>query len=171
MGELTTQATLQPSLLDRLTDHEPERATESREKRTLSPLQLRESVRRDLTWLLNAVHLAAVEDLDAYPEAQHSVVNFGLPDLAGRTVSSLDPVNLERVIRRVIWDFEPRLIRNSVRVSLIESPEHLGHNALCFKIEADLWSEPYPVRLALRTDIDLEDGQATVSELALGDAG
>jgi type VI secretion system protein ImpF len=170
MAELSSQARLQPSLLDRLTDTQPDRRSESREQRVLTPSQLRESVRRDLTWLLNAVQLSAVLPLDGYPEVQRSVLNYGMPDLAGRTLSSIDPTALEQTIRRIIWEYEPTLIPASVRVSWIESPDWMGHNALCFQIEADLWSQPFPVRMSLRTDIDLEDGQVQVSELRPGQA-
>jgi len=89
MAELTQKERLQPSLLDRLTDDEREHKQESRDKRVLSPARLRECVRRDLTWLLNTTHLAALEDLDAHPEVARSVLNYGMPDLAGRTVSSV----------------------------------------------------------------------------------
>lgn len=168
MAELTSKALLQPSLLDRLTDTEPERRSESRSQRVLSPQQLRASVQRDLSWLLNAIRLSAVESLEPYPEVERSVLNYGFPDLAGRTASSVDGAALERTLRRVIWEFEPRLIRSSVRVTLTKNPEDLGHNSLCFGIEADLWSDPLPVRLYLRTHIDLEDGKVRVSEIGSG---
>jgi type VI secretion system protein ImpF len=54
MAELTPKDRLQPSLLDRLTDEEPDQPQESREKRVLSLNRLRESVLRDLAWLFNA---------------------------------------------------------------------------------------------------------------------
>ena len=64
MAELTQQERLQPSLLDRLTDDEPEKKQESREKRVVSLRRLREGVLRDLAWLLNTSNLAVLEDLD-----------------------------------------------------------------------------------------------------------
>jgi len=41
MAELTPKERLQPSLLDRLTDEEPDRRQESRDKRILSPAKLK----------------------------------------------------------------------------------------------------------------------------------
>lgn len=164
MAELTSKVRLQPSLLDRLTDTEPDKKVESRERRVLSPAQLRQSVQRDLAWLFNAIRLDAVQDLAQYPEVANSVLNYGFPDLAGRTVSSVEVPSLERTLRKVIWDFEPRLLRESVKVTLSKDPEQVGHNALRFDIEADLWSDPIPIRLYLRTEIDLEDGSVRVSE-------
>ncbi|MEJ2426173.1 MAG: type VI secretion system baseplate subunit TssE, partial [Candidatus Thiodiazotropha sp.] len=44
---------LHPSLLDRLTDDEPEKSKESQDKRVMSMRRVRQSVLRDLSWLLN----------------------------------------------------------------------------------------------------------------------
>lgn len=169
MAELTER--LQPSLLDRLTDDEPDQAVEARERRFLSPYRLRDSVKRDLVWLLNTVHLGSVEDLEPYPEVNQSTLNFGLPDLAGKTKSNIDVERLAREIRRAIWTYEPRLIRRSVKVKLIGDPEHIEHNNMSFTIEAELWAQPVPLRLLLRTELDLENGEAQVTELGSAGAG
>jgi type VI secretion system protein ImpF len=162
MAELTQKERLQPSLLDRLTDDDREQSQESRDKRILSPARLRECVRRDLTWLLNTTHLAALQDLTEQPEVERSVLNYGMPDFAGRTASSVDVRAMERTISRVIAEFEPRLLKSSVRVRVIADPDKMSHNAMCFQIEAELWAQPLPLRLFLRTEIDLESGAATV---------
>ncbi|MGC4088546.1 MAG: type VI secretion system baseplate subunit TssE [Polyangiaceae bacterium] len=164
MAELTPKERLQPSLLDRLSDDEPDRTRESREKRVLSPQRLRESVRRDLTWLLNNTHLATVQDLDPFPQVEQSTLNYGMPDLAGKTASTVDSAALEKAIRRAIWEFEPRLLKESVRVKAVVNEKRMDHNALCFTIEADLWAQPLPLRLFLRTDVDLETGNVVVNE-------
>lgn len=166
MAELTHKERLQPSLLDRLTDDDPTRSAEPREKRVLTPAQLRESVRRDLTWLFNSTQLSSTSrELDDYPLAACSVINFGIPDLAGHTASTIDVAALERLLRQAIWDFEPRLLRNSVTVRGVVDERDMSHNAVSFVIEADLWAQPLPVRLALRTQVDLEDGRIHVGEI------
>ena len=162
MAELTQKERLQPSLLDRLTDNEPEERAESRDKRILSPSRLRESVRRDLTWLFNTPNLATVLDLEKFPQVAESVVNYGLPPLAGRTTSSVDIPEMERLLRQAIWTFEPRLNKNSIRVRLVADQALMSHNALSFYIEAELWAQPIPLRLFLKTEIDLENGSANV---------
>jgi type VI secretion system protein ImpF len=164
MAELAPRERLQPSLLDRLTDDEPHSKQEGRDKRVLSPARLRECVGRDLSWLLNTVSLSSVQDLDEYPEVARSVVNFGMADLTGRTVSSLNIAALERSLAKVIQDFEPRLSRGSVKVRLIVDEEKMSHNAMRFDIEAELWAQPLPLRLFLRTEIDLESGTVQVAE-------
>ncbi len=168
MAELTQKERLQPSLLDRLTDDDREQRQESREKRVLSPARLRECVRRDLTWLLNTTNLGALQDLTEQPEVERSVLNYGMPDFAGRTASTVDVRMMERLIVRVIADFEPRLLRSSVKVRVIADPDKMNHNAMCFQIEAELWAQPLPLRLFLRTEIDLESGAATVVDTGQG---
>jgi type VI secretion system protein ImpF len=164
VAELVPKERLQPSLLDRLTDDEPDRAVESRDKRVLSPYKLRESVRRDLSWLFNTTNLASVVDLDKHPQVESSTVNFGLPDLTGRTAGSIHVPTLEKLLRRAIWEFEPRLLKDTVRVKLIRDTNNYSPNALVFTIEAELWAQPIPLRLFLRTDVDLETGEIAVTD-------
>jgi len=168
MPDLAPKERLQPSLLDRLTDDEPERQVESRDKRVLSLDRLRAGVRRDLSWLFNTSHLASAQDLSAFPEAAASTINYGLPDLAGRTASSIVGPMLENLVRRAIWQFEPRLRKNSVNVRIARTPGGYSHNAVVMTIDAELWAQPTPVRLLLRTDIDLESGEVHVAEAGPG---
>jgi type VI secretion system protein ImpF len=168
MAELTTKERLQPSLLDRLTDNNPEQRVEAREARVMNEAQLRECVRRDLSWLLNTTCMAAAQPLDAASEVSRSVVNYGICDLAGQTLSGVDSGTLERVLRESIWFFEPRLLRDSVRLEVITDEKRVGRNALVFDIQAELWAQPVPVALYLRTEIDLENGSVRVEELRGG---
>jgi type VI secretion system protein ImpF len=163
MAELAARERLQPSLLDRLSDDEPENGTESRERRVLSLRTLREGVLRDLAWLLNTTNLLSVLERDNLPHVANSVLNYGIPVMSGNSVSSLNVGKLERGIRQAIWDFEPRLIKSTVlvkaRMSVVEK------NMLTFDIEADMWAQPYPERLYLKTDLDLERGAVILSEM------
>jgi type VI secretion system protein ImpF len=165
MADLTQKDRLQPSLLDRLTDNEPDRKLESREARVLSPSRLRDCVRRDLGWLLNTTHLQATQNLSAYPLIKQSVLNYGMPDLAGRTSSGVDKPLLEQTIRQAILDFEPRLVAETLQVKLFIDKRQANHNAMSFDIEAELWAQPLPLRLFLRTAIDLESGVVDVADL------
>jgi len=166
--ELTPRERLQPSLLDRLTDEEPQNTQESRERRVLSPQKLREVVRRDLGWLFNSINLASVQDLTPYPQVARSVVNYGLPDLAGRTVSGTEPAQIERMLRQVVRDFEPRILPGTIRVRLVVDDAKMSHNAMVFDIEGELWAQPLPLRLYLRTEVDLEVGAIQVVDRGAG---
>ncbi|MEO3433947.1 type VI secretion system baseplate subunit TssE [Inquilinus sp. CAU 1745] len=171
MADLTPQERLQPSLLDRLADDEPGVTQESRDRRVLSVQRLREVVLRDLTWLLNAVNLTAVNDLEDYPEVERSVLNYGLPDMAGHTVSGVDLIELEQLLRRAIIEFEPRILRDTLSVKLLFNESEMNHNAMTFEIQGDLWAQPVPLHMYLRTELDLEIGTVKVSEFAAGRNG
>ncbi len=165
MAELTSKERLQPSLLDRLTDNERDQTQESRERRVLSPARLRESVRRDLSWLFNSINLASAQSLDEFPFVAQSVLNYGLPALAGMTASSVDIHTLEQTLREILWRFEPRLLRDSITVRSADDKAQGVYNQLAFYIDAMLWAQPLPLRLFLRTDVDLEVGVVRVTDL------
>lgn len=164
MAELTPQDRLQPALLDRLTDEEPESRVESREKRVISARRLRECVLRDLRWLLNTVPLGQTEDLSAYPQVRDSVLDYGMRDLAGVTLSGVDPSDLERMILEAIQRFEPRILPRTLRVRAVAPEDQEHRNALAFEIEGELWGQPLPTSLYLKSEIDLEDGTLSVAE-------
>lgn len=169
MAELTSKVRLQPSLLDRLTDDATHESHEVREKRVLSMRDLRKAVLRDLGWLLNSTSLGSVQSLEGHPLAAQSVLNFGLPDLSGRTATGLDRGELGRRIRQAIWDFEPRILRDSVQViALLAADAHLSHNHVAFEIHGQLWGQPLPERLYLKTELDLEAGNVRVFDLEAG---
>ena len=168
MAELTQKDRLQPSLLDRLIDEEPEKDVESRSDRVLSLRQLRAAVLRDLAWLFNTSRLDAVQDLSDYPEVRRSVLNYGIPDLTGHTASSIDTKDLERMLRQAVLEFEPRLLRDSLRIRLDVNEDQMNHNAMTFNIEAQLWAQPAPLHILLRTELDLEAGDVKVTETAGG---
>jgi type VI secretion system protein ImpF len=156
---------LQPALLDRLTDDEPEARAESLDKRFFTLSKLRESVLREVNWLFNATQMASAEELENYPLVANSVVNYGIPAFSGTTASSIDLRTVEISLRQAIIDFEPRLLADSVRVRAVrtEADEH-HHNKVSFVIECRLWAQPAPIALLLQTDVDLESGQNSVKE-------
>ena len=122
MAKRTPQERLQPALLDRLVDEDPDSRQELREHRLITKSRLRQAVLRDLAWLFNATRLEAEVDMSKAPYAQRSVINFGLPAFAGRCASSLEVNELERAIRQAIVDFEPRILPGTLRVRASAAP-------------------------------------------------
>jgi type VI secretion system protein ImpF len=163
LAVLTPKEKLQPSLLDRLTDMRPDVRTSAAGSRVLTMEELRDSVRRDLAALFNATALEVVEDLQDFPNVQRSTLNFGMPDMSGRTASSVDLKELERALNRAIHEFEPRLIEDTVKITS-ELYDAKSHNTMQATIEAELWSQPLPQKLLLRTELDLENGEVKLQE-------
>ena len=97
---------------------------------------------------------------------QRSVINYGMPPLAGQLLSELDWGHVERSIRESILAFEPRILPKTLAVTLLASTEQLNHhNTLQFEIRCQFWSMPYPLELLLKTSLDLETGQVSLQNL------
>jgi type VI secretion system protein ImpF len=155
---------LQPALLDRLLDDAPEEQTEAPSARVLTKIQLRQAVLRDLAWLLNSVRPSDI-DAERVPYAAASVLNYGLPPLAGAQASTLDIATLEQNVRHAILLFEPRILPDSLRVRALEDISVLNtHNQIALEITGLLWSQPVPLEVMIRTELDLETGQVSVRD-------
>jgi len=127
--------------------------------------EIRDCVKRDLEWLFNTHNLCLDELLkESYPNVSHSVLNYGLPDLTGKTASSIDLLRLERVLQQTIQQFEPRIITKTLEVRLLKEKSHLGENALLFEIKGDLWTGYRPIPLQITTQLDLENGNIEIQE-------
>ncbi len=166
MPDLAPQERLQPSLLDRLTDDEPGRRGEARERRVLTEQQLRACILRDLGWLLNTGALGQCQDLSEFPEVARSVLNYGVRDLAGSTLSGLEREDVERRLLEAVRAFEPRVLHDSLRVRAVFAEDRMSRKALAFVVEGEVWADPMPLHLLLKTEFDLETGEASVSEVA-----
>jgi type VI secretion system protein ImpF len=163
---LPPQDRLQPALLDRLTDDEPDKKLEPREQRVLSKSRMRQAVLRDLAWLFNTTRLESGTDLSAAPYARRSVINFGLPAFSGMVASSLDVSDLARAIRQAILDFEPRILPSTLHVrTLLDAGQLDHHNVIGVEIQGHLWAQPVPLELLVRTEIDLETGKVEMADL------
>jgi type VI secretion system protein ImpF len=171
--QLTPQERLQPALLDRLTDDEPDKRLEPREHRVLSKVRMRQAVLRDLAWLFNSTRLeTGAYPLANVPYARRSVINFGLPPLSGQTASTVEITDIERGIRQAILDFEPRILPETLQVkALVELSELDHHNVIGVQIHGQLWAQPVPLELLIRTEIDLETGKVQIADLAPSRAG
>ncbi len=164
MAEQAGQDRIQPSLLDRLTDDDPGNDKETRDQRFFSAGRLRQAVLRDLSWLLNTTAFDATEDLRAYPHVAGSVLNYGVPPLAGTLGEHRRDSEFRAEIAAALARFEPRLLPHSVEITLTERQSVL--DTLQFTIEADLWAEPAPLRMLMKTELDPELNVIRVVEQA-----
>src|SRR5687768_4566685 len=132
----------------------------------MSKSRLRQAVLRDLAWLFNATRLESGTSLANVPYARRSVINFGLPALSGHAASSLDVATLERGIRQAIVDFEPRIRPATLQVNaLVQANPIDHHNVIGVEIRGELWAQPVPLELIVRTEIDLETGKVEIADL------
>jgi type VI secretion system protein ImpF len=131
---------------------------------SLSAQQYRRSVLRDLSWLLNSQALPADEKVDEFPEVASSVLNYGLPDLASRTIDGLSDYELTRMISRAIQRFEPRIVPQSLSVRVARNKGADRPGTVEVEIEGDVWALPVPERVCFRPEIDLGLGICKVGD-------
>jgi type VI secretion system protein ImpF len=160
MPELAVVEKLQPCLLDRLTDDEPQNQQESRAQRVISLQRYRQGVLRDLHWLFSAsAHLPeegqAAFRLEDFPEAFRSVINYGTRHLFGLMAPNMR--DLERRLLDSLYTFEPRILRNSLKIR-----SQLEGNMIALEVEGSLWASPLPEHLHIKTRLDLETGQCNL---------
>ncbi len=162
MADLAAIDRLQPCLLDRLTDEQPDVQVEGRNQRVISLSRFKEGVLRDLSWLLNTQRHREEEELDQYSQVYRSVLNYGMRDLAGIFSEGGDLRQIEREISETILFFEPRIIRRTLQVKILQESElesQRNPHRIFFQISADLWAQPMPEKFYAKTVVDLETGQ------------
>jgi type VI secretion system protein ImpF len=173
MAETAGRDRLQPSLLDRLIDSDPQSKRETADQRVLSRQQLRAAVLRDLAWLFNTTRNEPEPNSDREEElalwAQHdharrSALNFGMPAFAGNTLSTMDTAAMEASVKQAIIDFEPRIDANTLDVE-VNLDARNKHNALQLTIRGQMWNQPVPLELLLAAQVDLETGSTSVRDL------
>ncbi|WP_209426243.1 type VI secretion system baseplate subunit TssE [Pararhodobacter sp. SW119] len=165
MADRTISDKLQPALLDRLTDDEPEKRTEARDRRVIDIQRLREIVQRDLAWLLNTQNADTWIDAARHPQAARSVLNFGIGDLSGSFATGDRAGMLRDSIRQAIETFEPRLRRGTVQVEMTSQSVERGV-VLTFDIRAEMWAHPVPMELYLRSEVDVTTGDVQIERVA-----
>lgn len=141
MARVDKKKNLRPSILDRLIDDEPHLQVETEKTRHQRLKELRNSVRRDLENLLNSRY-RVISPPEELQEANTSLLNYGLPDLATVNIIDLDKKreftqNLERVLKT----YEPRF--KTVKVSYQDNKDNTDRT-LRFRIDATLYADPAP---------------------------
>jgi len=144
-----------PALLDRLSIHN---------KGPMNRNSFRDTVLRDLSWLLNCTNLERQLPLGKYPRVKSSVVNFGIPPLAGARFTASELETVAAQMQRRIAFFEPRILEKSLKVSVIRETQTNEYNHAHFRIEATFWFEPYPIDMVIRAKWDMETGGVEIQE-------
>lgn len=165
MSDRAIAERLQPSLLDRLTDNDPFEVKESRDTRVIDLRQLREILQRDLAWLLNTANNASFIDEDRYPNVFKSVVNYGISGVAGDYSTSERVELIRKSIVAAVQVFEPRIHPGSLNVKL-QAGQKGRTSVVSFDIRADMWAQPLPIELYLRSSVDVTTGELQLERVA-----
>lgn len=161
MADKMMSERLQPSLLDRLTDDDPTNRQESRDARVIDIRRLRDIVQRDLSWLLNTNNADTWIDAARYPHASRAVLNYGVREVAGDFASEDRAALIRKSIISAIECFECRIRKGSAHVEM--RTENVARNTIIsFDIRADMWADPIPIELYLRSSVDVTTGEVTL---------
>jgi type VI secretion system protein ImpF len=132
----------------------------------IAELRLRETCLHDLQCLFNETSGSSMlpdELLAELPSVCSSVLNYGLPAIAGTLRTPDQFALLARDIERAIVVFEPR-IRNA-RVSIDQQAGRSGVDGserAGYIIDGELWGYPFDEQLRIRTLLDLDLGRLNV---------
>ena len=96
-----------------------------------------------------------------YPEAWRSVINYGVRQLCGLTGPDLE--ELQEQLAEAVRAFEPRLTARNLAVRADRE-----RNLITFDIEGELWANPLPEHLHVKTTVDVETGQCLLGDAPHG---
>lgn len=150
-----------PSVLDRLLDDHPREQVESHLHQHFDLNRLKRAVARDLEALLNSRNVNLEEDIERFPLARQSVIDFGITDLS--SLSLLDPGDrayLRDKIRITLERHEPRLERVVVSLDAPAGSERM----LRFRVDALLKVLPSRPPVSFDATLQLSSNSCQVRE-------
>lgn len=153
MARSSTETLVTQSVLDRLIAVE-----EWPQTRAQSIRFFKEALKRDLEWLLNT-RQSPIPEMEEYPGAKGTVVDYGLPDISSMGLTSASDHRLLRLaMEGCLRHYEPRL--SNARVTLEESDK--VDRRLRFHIEATMNVDPAPEEIVFDTVLDIASGEYKV---------
>jgi len=134
-----------------------------RARQVITETMLRREVSRDLDALLNTIALDANVDMEHAPHVRKSILNFGLPDIAVRTIDENGVDDIPEEIRTAIVNYEPRIAANSLHVVRDKEVDPVELK-IRFVIRGDLVCHPVHVPVEFVADV-VESGKIVVNRL------
>jgi type VI secretion system protein ImpF len=113
---------------------------------------LRREVSRDLDDMLNAIALESTIDMSGADHVRKSILNYGLPDIAHRTIDQASVKNIPAELTTAIVNFEPRLAGASLRIERDTSVDPVELKVR-FIVQADLTCDPVHVPVEFIADV------------------
>ncbi len=130
------------------------------------PLRLRlygQSESALLDALLNTVSLDATVDMQNAPHVRKSILNFGLADIANRTIDENAVGEIPDEIRAAIVNYEPRIAADTLRIARDQTLDPVELKVR-FVISGELVCHPLHVPVEFVADI-VEAGKIVVNRL------
>jgi type VI secretion system protein ImpF len=134
-----------------------------RARQVITETMLRREVSRDLDALMNTVALDATVDMEHAPLVRRSILNFGLPDIANRTIDENKVDNIPDEIRTAISIYEPRIAPDTLRIARDPEVDSVELK-IRFVIRGELVCHPVHVPVEFVADI-VESGKIAIHRL------
>jgi type VI secretion system protein ImpF len=130
----------------------------------ITEAQLRAHLSRDLAMLLNTVNLESVVDLGDFPSVRRSILNYGIPDIAHRSIDERGVEDIAGEIERALLHFEPRLAYGSIKVERDTSIE--AHELrVSFTVRAEMISDPMNLPIEFMAEVQVDTGKILVGRV------
>jgi type VI secretion system protein ImpF len=124
---------------------------------------LRREVGRDVDNLLNSIALESTIDMTDAPYVRKSIVNFGIPDIAHRTIDEAGLDDIPGEIKEALINYEPRLAAASLRITRDTSVDPVELK-IRFIVRADLTCDPVHVPVEFIAEV-IHTGKIVVNRL------
>lgn len=162
MARINKDKKLRPSIIDKLFDDQPSVQNEPKLQHHQLLKQLRASIARDLELLLNT-RFRLIQPSSDFPEVDHSIFNYGLPDLA--TINIVDIMHRNKFINHLeqtLKVYEPRF--KSVKVSFVDNIESVDRT-LRFRIDTVIFADPIPEVVVFDSILDSVTRSVRIKEI------
>jgi type VI secretion system protein ImpF len=125
---------------------------------------LREDLVLDLEALMNCVSLDSTLNLTEFPTVSKSILNFGFPDIAHRSIDELAASDIDGEIEAVLRRYEPRLVPNTIRVIRDKNIDPAALK-IRYLVHGDLMCEPLNVPIDFVADVEVNTGKFRINRL------
>jgi type VI secretion system protein ImpF len=119
---------------------------------------LQSEVADDMASLLSHVSLDSSVDLTDFAFVQKSILNFGFPDIANRSIDELERADLDGEICEILKIYEPRLIASTLRVARDASVDK-SRLQIRYLVRSDLACRPLNIPVEFVADVDVTTGK------------
>ena len=138
------------------------RATATR-RRSLSDAELKRLMSSDLESLLNTINMESADPelIDGLTYVQKSILNYGMPDMANKTVDETMRIDAIRDdLRQVIMRYEPRLLPKTLEI--VRDLENETDLSIRFVVRSDMRADPVPTSVEFVTEVELQSGDIKI---------
>jgi len=150
-----------------LRDESGERVIASRRaspRSVITETMLRREVARDLESLMNTIALESSEDLRTFPQVRKSILNFGFPDLAHRSIDENSLSDVKDELKTVLLHFEPRLLPSSIKV-VRDTSVDIAALKVRFTVNAELHCDPINAPVEFIAEVEVDSGKFQIGRL------